>query len=56
MLLCIVKKQKINSTSLTGTGANNTTYSMGNQKLYVMIPNTTSVQEAKSKIESIMKK
>lgn len=46
----------IKTNSLTGTGANNPTYSMGSQKLYTMIPDTTSVEEAKQKINTIMGK
>lgn len=46
----------IKSNSLTGTGANNSTYSMGSQKLYVMIPDATSVSEAKEKINNTMGK
>ena len=44
----------IKNNSLTGTGATSTTYSMGSQKLYVMIPSSTSVQEAKEKIADVM--
>ena len=46
----------IKTNSLTGTGANNTTYSMGSQLLYTMVPNTTSVTEAKQKIKEIIEK
>jgi len=46
----------IKNNSLTGTGANNSTYSMGSQLLYTMVPNTTSVTEAKQKIEDVMEK
>lgn len=45
---------KIKTNSLTGTGANSSTYSMGSQKLYVMVPNSTSVTEAKEKIEDVL--
>ena len=44
----------IKSNSLTGTGANKSTYSMGNQLLYVMIPDSTSVQSAKDQIADVM--
>lgn len=44
----------IKTNSLTGTGASNTTYSAGSQKLYVMIPNSQSVQNAKNQIRSVM--
>lgn len=46
----------IKTNSLTGTGVNNTTYSMGSQLLYTMVPNTDSVAEAKQKIKDIMEK
>lgn len=46
----------IKNNSLTGTGANNTTYSMGSQLLYTMVPNATSVTDAKQKIKDIMEK
>ena len=45
---------KITTNALTGTGANSTTYSMGSQQLYVMVPNSTSVTEAMQKIEEVM--
>lgn len=48
-------KWKIKTISLTGTGANNTTYSMGKQLLYVMNPNQSSINEAKTAIKSVMK-
>jgi len=44
----------IKSNSLTGTSADCATYSMGSQKLYVMIPDTTSVEGAKNKIKDMM--
>lgn len=46
----------IKNNSLTGTGTNNVTYSMGNQLLYTMVPNATSVSEAKQKIKDIVEK
>lgn len=46
----------IKTNSLTGTGVNNTTYSMGSQLLYTMVPDRTSVSEAKQKIKDIMEK
>ena len=46
----------IKNNSLTGTGVNNTTYSMGSQLLYTMVPDATSVTEAKQKIKDIMEK
>lgn len=45
---------KIKSNSLTGTGANNPTYSMGSQLLYTMVPNSKSITDAKKKIQDIM--
>lgn len=47
---------KVNSISLTGTGASSPTYSMGSQLLYVMNPHQSSVNEAKSTIKSVMGK
>lgn len=44
----------IKSNSLTGTGASSSTYSMGSTQLYVMVPNSTSVTEAKEKIDSVL--
>ncbi len=49
-------KWNVSSYSLTGTDSNNTTYSMGNQKSYVMVPNQNSVEQAKTKIKTIMEK
>lgn len=45
---------KIKNNALSGTGASSSTYSMGSQKLYVMIPDTTSVEKAKDQIKSVM--
>jgi len=44
----------IKNNSLTGSGANLSTYSMGSQRLYVMIPDSTSVSNAKQQINNIM--
>ena len=44
----------IDNNALTGTGATKTTYSAGSQPLYVMIPNNTSVANAKDKINSVL--
>ena len=44
----------IKSNSLTGTGASSSTYSMGSTKLYVMVPNSTSVNSAKEKIDEVL--
>lgn len=46
----------IQNNALTGTGASNPTYSMGSQLLYTMIPDTTSVSNAKQKIKAVMEK
>ena len=46
----------IKSNSLTGTGASSSTYSMGSTKLYVMVPNSTSVTSAKTKIDELLGK
>lgn len=40
--------------SLDGTGQMNITYSTGSQKLYVMIPNQTTVTTAKTKIQKVV--
>lgn len=45
---------KITTNSLTGTGANSPTYSMGSQLLYVMVPNSSSVTSATQKIKAVM--
>ena len=42
------------SNSLTGTGASSSTYSMGSTKLYVMVPSSTSVNDAKDKIDKVL--
>ena len=47
---------KILNNSLTGTGSYGPTYSMGSQKLYIMLPDSTSVQNAKQQIKSVMDK
>lgn len=44
----------IKSNSLTGTGASSSTYSMGSTKLYVMVPSSTSVNDAKDKIDKVL--
>lgn len=46
----------IKSNSLKGTGSNSSTYSMGSQLLYVMVPDSTSVTNAKQEIEEVMGK
>ena len=44
----------IKTNALTGTGASAETYSMGSTKLYVMIPSSTSVNDAKDKIDKVL--
>lgn len=44
----------IKNNSLTGTGSYQSTYSIGSLKSYVMIPNDTSVMNAKEKINSVL--
>lgn len=46
----------VKSNSLTGTGSYGPTYSMGSQELYIMLPDSTSVQNAKSQIKTVMGK
>lgn len=46
----------VKSNSLTGTGSYGPTYSMGSQELYIMLPDSTSVQNAKSQIKAVMGK
>lgn len=46
----------INHISLTGSDAVRTTYSMGSQELYVMLPNQNSVKDAKDEIQKVMGK
>lgn len=43
----------INNYSLNGTGSSEYTYSYGSQKLYVMIPDINTINEAKEKINEI---
>jgi hypothetical protein len=50
-----MKKWQIESYSLDGKGASMPTYSMGSQKLYVMIPDQKTVDEAKTKIQEALK-
>ncbi len=45
---------KIKNNALTGSGASSSTYSMGSTKLYVMIPDATSVEKAKDQIKAVM--
>lgn len=49
-------KWTITTNSLIGTGDYQPTYSMGKQKLYVMLPDETSVKEANQKIVQTLSK
>ena len=44
----------IKNNSLTGTGSYGPTYSMGSTRLYIMLPNETSVANAKTEIDEVM--
>lgn len=46
----------IKNNALTGSGDYGPTYSMGSTELYIMIPNQTSVENAKDKIEDVLGK
>ena len=46
----------VKSNALTGTGSYGPTYSMGSTKLYIMLPNDSSVTEAKEKINDLLGK
>ncbi len=45
---------QVTSMSVDGTGASLPTYSAGSQRLYVMIPDETSLNSAKNKINSVL--
>ncbi len=47
-------KWTVTSTNVDGTGASEVTYSAGNQKLYVMVPDQTSLNSAKNAIRSTL--
>ncbi len=53
--LAELKSWHVESISLDGTGAMLPTYSMGNQKLYVMLPDQATVDTAKAKITDYLK-
>lgn len=53
--LAELKSWKVESISLDGTGAMLPTYSMGSQKLYVMIPDQATIDAAKAKITDYLK-
>lgn len=44
----------VKTNTLTGTGASSSTYSMGSTPLYVMVPSSTSVNDAKDKIDKVL--
>ena len=48
------KSVNINMYSMIGTGKKTTTYSMGSQKLYVMIPDEKSIETAREKILKVL--
>jgi polyisoprenyl-teichoic acid--peptidoglycan teichoic acid transferase len=50
-----MKRWKVESISVDGTGATLPTYSMGAMPLYVMVPNQISVDAAKAKIQQYIK-
>ena len=54
--LTSLTKWEVESISLDGTGSSEPTYSMGSQKLYVMIPDETTVNNAKEKINEYLQK
>jgi len=47
-------KWRVTSTSVDGTGASLPTYSMGAQRLYVMIPDDSSLQSAQRQLEAML--
>ena len=53
--LAELKSWQVESISLDGTGSMLPTYSMGNQKLYVMIPDQATIDAAKAKITDYLK-
>ena len=44
----------IKTNALTGTGAYRSTYSLGSLQSYVMIPDDSSVAEAKTEIDDVL--
>ena len=44
----------IKNNALTGTGSYGPTYSMGSTKLYIMLPNDSSVADAKEQIDEVL--
>ena len=49
-----MKCLSVKSNALTGTGSYESTYSLGSLKSYVMIPDDTSVANAKEKINDVL--
>ena len=49
-----MKSWTVKSNALTGTGSYGPTYSMGSTRLYIMLPNESSVAEAKQKINDVL--
>lgn len=49
-----MKSWTVKSNALTGTGSYGPTYSMGSTRLYIMLPNESSVAEAKEKISEVL--
>ncbi len=54
MQLESMPKWKITEVSLTGKDAERTTYSLGTQPLYVMLPDNDSIEHAKDEINRVM--
>ena len=54
--LAELKHWQVESISLDGTGAMLPTYSMGSQKLYVMLPDQSTIDNAKAKIAEYLAK
>ena len=53
MQLNDMSQWKISSYSVNGSGARKTTYTYPSRGLYVMIPDTRTVEKAKQKIEKV---
>lgn len=50
-----MKKWNVESISVDGTGASEFVYSIPNSKVYVMVPDANSINEAKTKINNVLK-
>ena len=44
----------IKTNALTGTGSSGPTYSLGNLNSYIMLPDSSSVADAKEQIDEVM--